>query len=198
MSDNLAEDEIVYKNRIILRETILKRLTSKYLDLISKFNTLTRNEMAQVIKEILNEIDLMEISILKAENLEKLKAIDKEYQKKINERIVNSIDQVKKEVQEGTVKLQGALQEKEYKIQCEETAKIVNSYQSRDVMNREIEGLENEITKIQSKDSLIMNKLDGQSKKMSLLVKLVNDLKSTFEGEVENINDENYDRMLVD
>ena len=77
------DEEQVLKNRIILRESTIRKLTSKYLDLISKFNTLTRNEMAQLIKEILNEIDMIEIAILKAENLNILKNIDSNYHKSV-------------------------------------------------------------------------------------------------------------------
>jgi len=77
------DEEQVLKNRIILRESTIRKLTSKYLDLISKFNTLTRNEMAQLIKEILNEIDMIEISILKAENLNILKNIDSDHHKSV-------------------------------------------------------------------------------------------------------------------
>jgi hypothetical protein len=196
MTDNLLEDEIVFKNRIILREIFIKRLTSRYLDLISKFNTLTRSEMAQHIKEILNEIDLIEISLLKAENLEKLKEFDLAYQISLSKKISQNIQNVKTEIQEGTVKLQGALQEKEYKIQCEETAKIVNCLKTREELTKEVDKLQDDINKIENKDKIIMNKLDSQTKKLSLLVKLVNDLKTGVEVEDDYIYSE--DKMVVD
>ena len=88
MSDYYDEEQVL-KNRIILRESTIKKLTSKYLDLISKFNTLTRNEMAQLIREILNEIEMIEISILKAENLQILKHIDSQHHKKMAVEIGN-------------------------------------------------------------------------------------------------------------
>jgi hypothetical protein len=83
----MLDEELTIKNRILLRETTIRKLTSKYSDLIFKFNLLTRNEMAQLIKEILNEIDMIEISLLKSENFDKLKETDIEYQKALGKNI---------------------------------------------------------------------------------------------------------------
>jgi hypothetical protein len=80
MLDNV-EDENTIRNRILLRETIVRRLANKYLELIAKLNSLTRSEIAQSVKDILNEIDNIEISILKAENLKNLKEVDMSCQK---------------------------------------------------------------------------------------------------------------------
>ena len=78
MNENF-EEEITIKNRILLRETTIRKLTSKYLEFINKINSLTRSEMSSMIKDILNEIDLIEIGILKAQNYENLKDIDNNY-----------------------------------------------------------------------------------------------------------------------
>lgn len=194
MTDILLDDEIVLKNRIILREIHLKKLTSRYLELISKFNTLTRSEMAQHIKEILNEIDLIEISLIKAENLSKLRDFDMDYQRSLSYSLIQKADFVKKEVQESIIKLKGALEEKEYKIECEEISKIVNSYKTKEELSKEILHLQEEIQTIDNQDKMISNKLSLKKKKLSLLVKLINDLKSHSDDESENKNDE----MIVD
>lgn len=192
----IFDEEQTLKNRIILREATIRKLTSKYLDLISKFNTLTRNEMAQLIKEILNEIDMIEISILKAENLEKVKEIDSQYQKTLWSEIDNKVSFEKKEIHECSRNLIEARNEKEYKIQCEEIAKIINSYGSKEDLQEKIYSLEEDIEKIKNTDNQIMQKLDGQTKKLSLLVKLVDELKNNFnEDDTENFKD---DKMLVD
>ncbi len=87
MNLSLNEEENIIKNRILLREFSIKNLTKKYIDFISKFNELARNEMIPYIKEILNEIDMIQISLLKAENLFKLKEIDMIYQTKLANKI---------------------------------------------------------------------------------------------------------------
>lgn len=82
-----AEEENIIKNRILLRELSIKKLTNKYIDFLMKFNELARNEMVPYIKEILNEIDMINISLLKAENHLKLKEIDKNYHSSIADSI---------------------------------------------------------------------------------------------------------------
>ena len=83
MNLNLNEEENIIKKRIVLRELSIKKLTNKYIEFISKFNQLARNEMVPNIKEILNEIDMINITLLKAENLLKLKEIDNRYHKNL-------------------------------------------------------------------------------------------------------------------
>jgi len=87
MNLSLNEEENIIKNRILLRELSIKNLTKKYIDFVSKFNELARNEMVPYIKEILNEIDMIQISLLKAENLFKLKEKDKKYQSNLSNKI---------------------------------------------------------------------------------------------------------------
>ncbi len=185
---DVIDEEQTMKNRIILRENTLRKLTSKYIDLLSKFNTLTRNEMAQLIKEILNEIDMIEISILKAENLEKLKEIDTVYQRSLALDTDKKVKEINNEIVEYSKKLVEAKNEKEYKIYCEEVAKIINSYNSKQKLQGEIFSLEDEIKKIKSTDDCIMDKLGTQSKRLSLLVKLVGDLRMKFEDDGDNGN----------
>ena len=71
----ISSDDQVIARRIILTDVNIRKLASKFLDLYSKFKSLTRNEMVPILNEILNEIELIEISILKAENIQKMKQI---------------------------------------------------------------------------------------------------------------------------
>ena len=84
---SLNEEEGIIKKRIVLREMSIKNLTHKYVDFINKYNELARNNMTENIKGILNEIELINISTYKIENLLKLKDIDTSYQKTIGDKI---------------------------------------------------------------------------------------------------------------
>jgi hypothetical protein len=135
------DEEVTIKNRILLREITIKRLTNKYLELISKLNTLTRGEIANSVKEVLNELDTIEISILKAENLKKLKDIDSSYQKNLSLELgmlliilATNVEKTSKDIEICEEKLIDAKNEKEYKIHCEEIAKIINSYNSKNIL----------------------------------------------------------------
>lgn len=192
------DEEQTMKNRIILRETTIRKLTSKYIDLVSKFNTLTRNEMAQLIKEILNEIDMIEISILKAENLERLKDIDTIYQRSLANETDKKVKEINVEILEYSKKLIEAKNEKEYKIYCDEVAKIINSFNTKEKLEEEIFKLELEISLIKNTDRSISEKLETQTKKLSLLVKMIHDLKSKFEEDIFITNEyiKNDDKLV--
>ena len=60
-----SEEERAITNRISAKEINIKTLTSKYLELIKKFNISTRNEIKSILDEILSEIDLIEINIFR-------------------------------------------------------------------------------------------------------------------------------------
>ena len=74
-----SEEERAITNRISAKEINIKTLTSKYLELIEKFNVSARNEIKSILDEILNEIDLIEINTLKAKNIESLRKKENQY-----------------------------------------------------------------------------------------------------------------------
>ena len=71
----ISSDDQVITRRIILKEHNIRKLATKFLDLMTKFKSLTRNEMVPILSEILNEIELIEISVLKAENIQKMNCL---------------------------------------------------------------------------------------------------------------------------
>jgi len=86
---NIEEDSII-KTRLIFKEQSLKKISTKYLELITKFNSNQKQECALLIKDIINELELIEIAVQKADNLEKLKEIDITHHKHIGKKIGNS------------------------------------------------------------------------------------------------------------
>ena len=82
MIDNY-EEEILIKNRLVFKENSIKKLASKYYDLLGKsiIRDVERKQeiksyILNIIKDIVSELDNIEISIWKAENYEKLKERD--------------------------------------------------------------------------------------------------------------------------
>jgi hypothetical protein len=115
--------------------------------------------------------------------------------------IANSVDGISKEIDECEEKLIEARNEKEYKIHCEEIAKLINSYDSKQILEEyslinisQINALENENNKYINRTNNLMEKINNKSKKLSLLLKLVSELKSNTEEDISNIND----KMVID
>ena len=184
---NLNEEDLAITKRILLKEQNIRILASKYLDFMNHFNSFSRNEMTQILNEILNEIDLIEINVLKAENIQKLKQMDKIYHINISEKLSENISETKKEISEYNEKLIIAQKEKNDKIQYEEIGKIINGYDTQETLNQRINKVEKENKEILQKTELINNKLNVESNKMALLLSLVNDLKNNFDKDLDNI-----------
>ena len=184
---NLNEEDLAITKRILLKEQNIRILASKYLDFMNHFNSFSRNEMTQILNEILNEIDLIEINVLKAENIQKLKQMDKIYHINISEKLSENISETKKEISEYNEKLIIAQKEKNDKIQYEEIGKIINGYDTQETLNQKINKVEKENKEILQKTEMINNKLNVESNKMALLLSLVNDLKNNFDKDLDNI-----------
>ena len=184
---NQNEEDLAITKRILLKEQNIRILASKYLDFTNHFNSYSRNEMTQILNEILNEIDLIEINVLKSENIQKLKQMDKIYHIDISKKLSDNISKTKKEISEYNEKLIIAQKEKEDKIQYEEIGKIINGYDSQETLNQKINKIEKENKQILQKTKMINNKLNDESNKMALLLSLVNDLKNNFDKDIDNI-----------
>ena len=181
----ISSDDQVIARRIILTDVNIRKLASKFLDLYSKFKSLTRNEMVPILNEILNEIELIEISILKAENIQKMKQIDKSQNTSITAQIDQNINSILKEISNCNDKLLTSKKNKDYKIHCEEIAKMINNYDTKETLNTKIKSLEKENEKIINKTEKINKKLKEHSNKMALVVSLINDLKNNFDNDID-------------
>lgn len=181
----ISSDDQVIARRIILTDVNIRKLASKFLDLYSKFKSLTRNEMVPILNEILNEIELIEISILKAENIQKMKQIDKSHNTSIATQIDHNITSILSEISNCNEKLLTSKKNKDYKIHCEEIAKMINNYDTKETLNTKIKSLEKENEKIIKKTEKINKKLKEHSNKMALVVSLINDLKNNFDNDID-------------
>ena len=198
---NLNEEDLAITKRILLKEQNIRNLASKYLDFMNHFNTFSRNEMTQILNEILNEIDLIEINILKAENIQKLKQMDKKYHSNISQKLSEDISETKKEISKYNEKLILAQKEKDDKIQYEEIGKIINKIDTQEILNKKINKVADENKRILQKTEMINNKLNCESNKMALLLSLVNDLKNNFDKDIDNlitIQEENINKNNLD
>ena len=197
----LNEEDSAITKRILLKEQNIRNLASKYLDFMNHFNTFSRNEMTQILNEILNEIDLIEINILKAENIQKLKQMDKKYHSNISQKLSEDISETKKEISKYNEKLILAQKEKDDKIQYEEIGKIINKIDTQEILNQKINKVADENKQILQKTEMINNKLNCESNKMALLLSLVNDLKNNFDKDIDNlitIQEENINKNNLD
>ena len=186
-----TEEEIAITNRISAKEINIKTLTSKYLELIKKFNISTRNEIKSILDEILNEIDVIEINTLKAKNIESLRKKENEIYSEEKNKISNEINIKKEEIIKKKKELYESKKHREYLIKCEDIAKEINEYDTPKIMYEKIELIQKENDNLIKNKQDIQNKLNKEEEKINTILNLLSELKGSFPQNNNNINKTN-------
>jgi hypothetical protein len=189
MNSNNDEDSAITK-RILLKEQNIRKLTTKYLEFKTKFNSYTRNEMISILNEILNEIELIEISLLKTENIKQLKLLDREYNIKRASKITDKTSQLLTEITQCKDKLRSSEEHKQYQIQCEQIAKKVNQYDSLDVIGMKIAALNEDNQSIIAKTEKINQTMKAHVTRIEEMISILNAIKSSKDNDIEISIDE--------
>ena len=186
-----SEEEKAIQKRIFAKEQNIKILTSKYFELMKKLKVAARNEMQTILDEILKEIDLIEISVLKAKNIEILKENEKKIYLDEKNKISNNINNSKEEIITKKKELYEEKKHREYLIKCEEIAKEINKYDPPKILNekiKEIKGENNDI--IKNKEELDRN-LKNNEDKINKILEIITEVKSSFPQNNNNLNNNN-------
>ena len=178
----------VILKRINTKDTNIRKLTLKYIDLINKFNQLTRGEMTIILDDLLNEIDLIEINTLKAENIQKLKIKENEIYNKKKEDITTKISDTKKEISNSKTELVEARNHKEYMIKCDELAKEINEYDEPKILTEKITQVKNENNNLIKYKQDLDNKFRIEEEKVGKILELISELKKSFPNNTINNN----------
>ena len=186
-----SDEEKAITNRISAKEKSIKTLTSKYLELIKKFNISTRNEIKSILDEILNEIDLIEINTLKAKNIEILRKNENKLYNEEKNKITNEINNTKDEIMKKKKELYEIKKHKDYLIKCEDIAKQINEYDTPKVMNEKINSFQKENDNVLKNKKTIDDKLKTEEEKINTILNLLSELRKSFPQINNNINKTN-------
>ena len=186
-----SEEERAITNRISAKEINIKTLTSKYLELIEKFNVSARNEIKSILDEILNEIDLIEINTLKAKNIESLRKKENQLYSEEKNKIADEINNKKEEIIKKKKELYDSKKYREYLIKCEDIAKQINEYDTPKVMNEKINSFQKENDNVLKNKKTIDDKLKTEEEKINTILNLLSELRKSFPQINNNINKTN-------
>ena len=196
--DKSEEDKALNK-RVAAKGKNIKLLTTKYLELISKCNSATKNEMKNLLDEILNEIDLIEINTLKAKNIQILKEKERQLYLEEKNKISNNINNAKEEIIKKKKELYEAKNHREYLIKCEEIAKEINEFEPPKLLNEKIKEVSEENNKILKKKEEIDKNLKNNEEKINKILDIVSELKSNYPQnniiKSSNNNNQNYNSV---
>ena len=191
-----TDEEIAITNRILSKEKSIKTLTSKYLELIKKFNISTRNEIKSILDEILNEIDLIEINTLKAKNIELLRKNENKIYTEEKTKIENEINNKKEEIVKKKKELHETKKYKEYLIKCEDIAKQINEYDTPKIMNEKIELIQKENDNLLKNKKDIEDKLIKEEEKINAILNLISQLKESFPQNNNKVKENNINNNI--
>jgi len=187
-NQDIIDEEKALGKRLIVKEKEIKILTSKYLELIKKFNGLARNEMKSMLDEISNQIDIIEINVLKANNIKNLKEKEKNMYLEEKNKINNDINFVKDEMVKKKKELYEVKKHREYLIKCEDIAKQINKYEIPKIINEQIREFKDENTNILKNKEEIDEKLKNDEDKINKILNLVSELKNNYPPNNDSTN----------
>ena len=187
--DKSDEDKALNK-RVAAKEKNIKLLTTKYLELISKCNSATKNEMKNLLDEILNEIDLIEINTLKAKNIQMFKEKERQLYLAEQRKISDNITTAKEDIIKKKKELYEAKKHREYLIKCEEIAKQINEFEPPKILNEKIKEVSDENNKILKRKEEFDKNLKNNEEKINKILDIVLELNSNY-PQNNNINNSN-------
>ena len=177
--DDIEKEKAITK-RIITKEENITILTSKYLDLMKKINISTRDEIKNILDEILNEIDLIEINTYKAKNIENLKEKEKKIYLGQKDIINNNIKNTKDEISQKKKELNDEKNNRNKLIKCEEIAKEINKFDSPSRLNEKIEKVKKDNENLIKNKNELDEKLKFGEDKINIIMNLLSELKKSF------------------
>ena len=142
--------------------------------------------MTVILDDLLNEIDMIEINTLKAENIQKLKIKENEIYNKKREDIKIKINSTKNEISNSKTELIKARNQKEYMLKCDEVAKEINEYDEPKILTGKITKIENENNNLIKCKQDLDNKFKSDEEKIDKIQELVSELKKNFPNNITN------------
>lgn len=181
--------ESILKKRVINKELYIKNLINKYLELMNLYDQINNSETNTVnsdienskkdklILEIQQELDNVELQILKAKTCTSLSSLDEQYQSLMENKINFSLSNFKSELNNNKEMLSKEYETRASIIECEEIAKVINNYKNKNELKQEISELEEENLKLEEELLAKSIRLQHKSAQINLVIELIEELK---------------------
>ena len=151
--------------------------------------------MQTILDEILKEIDLIEISVLKAKNIEIIRENEKKIYLDEKNKISNNINNAKEEIITKKKELYEEKKHREYLIKCEEIAKEINKYDPPKIVNEKIKEIKGENSDIIKNIEELDKNLKTNEDKINKIIEIITEVKSSFPQNNNNLNNSNNNNL---
>lgn len=182
ISNSNLED--IIKRRITNKELYIKKITTKYLELLAMLQTNEHNdkqlnEKTTILNDILVELENLEILIKKSNIIKNTQMTqDKQYNTSKLESIESMIKLKEEEITNNKQSYKIILKNKSDKLECEEIAYEINQYADIDNLKETIETLYKNKESIEIELKEVDKKINYKSKQISLIMKVINEMRN--------------------
>ena len=169
---NLNEEKLsqIIQQRLAFKDLQLKRFISKYLDFLCNFDRNTQETAEIVAKETLQELDLLEFQLFKAEMAHFIRIKDKEFYQNSNSEILKEIKEFTAEIEDLKDKLEIENEKKkkkaEFDLICEEIVKL----EEKNEIREKVRGIEEEIRGLNENYHRNLDTINQKEKELYLIV----------------------------
>lgn len=168
----LSEEKLstIIQQRLALKDTQLKRFISKYLDILINFDKNPDQSLDVSVKEVLQELEMLEFQIVKAEMAHYIRLKDQSYYKQMNEEVLREIGKVKEEIREKERVLELEVEKKKIRAEYDLIAEEIIRYDEKKSMRDRLENVETEIKELEKNYNQNIHLIESKEKELFLIV----------------------------
>lgn len=172
---SLSEEKLtaIIQQRLSLKDFQLKRFIGKYLELLINFDKNEENSLDLLGKEALQELEMLEFQIMKAEMAHYIRLKDQSYYNELNSEISKEIAIVKAEIEEKQRILQLETEKKKIRCEYDLIAEEIIRYDEKKTMNERLCCIEEEIKDLESTYHKNLEHVERKEKELFLIVSLI-------------------------
>lgn len=169
---SLSEEKLtsIIQQRLSLKDFQLKRFIGKYLEILINFDKNEDNSLDVLSKEALQELEMLEFQIVKAEMAHYIRLKDQSYYNELNNDISKEIAIVKTEIEEKQRILLLETEKKKIRTEYDLIAEEIIRYDEKKIMSERLQTIEKEIKDLESKYHKNLEHVERKEKELFLIV----------------------------
>eukprot|EP00826_Nyctotherus_ovalis_P049485 TRINITY_DN5992_c0_g4_i3.p1 TRINITY_DN5992_c0_g4~~TRINITY_DN5992_c0_g4_i3.p1 ORF type:complete len:199 (+),score=81.56 TRINITY_DN5992_c0_g4_i3:155-751(+) len=189
------DDETIIQTRLSFRDVAIRKYFAKYQDFLEKLGAKSLSECQGASREVLNELDSIELLVAKAELFFVMYQKDMESQEQRQQEIESEIEKTKEEIVNLQEKLLNEKTTLKYKGEYEEMAKVIANYRSRKELQTLIEETISAKTELEGKTNEMKGQIEEKKKQLELLTALLLELRVSGSAGQEQADGEEASKL---
>lgn len=174
--NQISEEKLcaIIQSRLSLRDSQLKRFVAKSLEFLNNFDKVPAETAELLYKESLSELENLEFQVLKAEMSHLIRIRDLQTYRDSRSSVQSEIAVKRAEIDELKASLKLETAKKRFRGECEIMAREIVEYEDRSVLMEKVEGVQEEIRKLEENYNENVASIENKEKELYLIVMFIN------------------------